>query len=185
MHDLEYTMKQINNLKHPISIINRDLEASFNAIRQINQSTFSYCTEIGRCIQEMTSNIPNISIGINNDLSTIFSELNKNFYLNIDEINKILQPIFENQRKVFDSIFFEIDHSLQQNLQELLSQINIDEVLKNKEIIKVIKNSEIEITDNDLQSINWQAEFIYELMPDSKDLIESYKEKNILNFGQK
>lgn len=174
MRDIKNIIKQMNNAIAPILKINRDLEANFSAIRQMNNSIFSYHDEFARHLQEMTLDIPNISIGLNNNFLDIFAEFNKNFYSNIDEINKILQPVFKNQ-KVFDSIFFEIEHSFQQNLQEFFSKID-------KEVIEAIENSEIKFTNDDLRIIDKQAEFIYGLMPDSKELIESYRAKNNFKF---
>lgn len=173
MHDIENIIKQINNVIAPILKINRDLEANFSAIRQMNNSVRSYHDEFARHLQEMTLDIPNISIGLNNNFLDIFAEFNKNFYSNIDEINKILQPVFKNQNSFLNTYDFSQLSNLAKAIESNFSNFSIDDATMVK-----IEAQDIIINEDNKKIINQTIECIYEASPEFKTLIESFKENN-------
>lgn len=162
MRDIENIIKKINDLTAPISKINRDWNAY--AMKKINDLSPYHNSGVVAKYMEQTAipYIPSISDFLNSRGSILNSITNKTFKSYLDEISNIAN-------------FFKFDNPLQQNLQEFFSQIDINAVLEDEEIIEAFENSETEFTDNE---INKQAEFIYGLIPGSKELMESHKENN-------
>ncbi len=178
-------------MENIIKQINRDLEANFSAIRQMNNSVFSYHDEFARHLQEMTLDIPNISIGLNKKLletinsaskqiektSKLFETYNalqnSNIFKASDLVSKSLESIILNQNSFLNTHDFSQLSNLAKAIESNFSNFSIDDAT-----IVEIEAQDIIINEDNKKIINQTIECIYEASPEFKRLIESFKENN-------